>query len=167
MTQQPAHVIRRFLSTSLDFRLKRELSEFAQVDQDQQQQIIQLLGCAMLCGRRGKVEWFNNVPLNQVSALPVDVLGHRPGADIVEQWQFQLWLGLRAVAAVTGKPLAAPLTVVVKSLDLWRSNLDRTSTSPESAAHRVNKSMVLWLEGCSSGSEGLLQPSRYEDLRLI
>lgn len=87
------------------------------------------------------------------------LLPHRADANKVEDWQFEFWLGLRAVTSVTGKPLAVPSALIVQTLDLWRVNLAESSTNVESAAHRVNQSMVAWLESCSRGNQGLLPPA--------
>jgi hypothetical protein len=155
---QPAPVRRRFQNPSLGIRLQKELSGFAEVERKEQSQIIQLLGCSMLCGWPPKAGWFRNVPLNIIGALPVETLPHRAEADKVEDWQFELWIGLRAVTVVTGKPLAVPAAVIDRTLDLWRSNLAETSIDTTSNTHRLNQSMVAWLERCSREGRGLLPP---------
>ena len=156
---QSPRVCRRFQNPSLGIRLQKELSRFTQIVQQEQSQVIQLLGCSTLCGWSARAGWFNNVPLGTIGTLPVDTLPHRPDADKVEDWQLQLWLGLHAVTSVTGKPLAVPSAVIVRTLDLWRSNLAESSIDSESAAHRMNQSMVAWLERCSRENQGLLPPA--------
>jgi len=98
------------------------------------------------------------VSLNAVSELPVTALPHRADASKVEDWQYQLWLGLRAVTSATGKPLQVPADVISQTLNLWRCNLEESSIDPDSAEHQVNQSIVAWLEICLSGSLGLLPP---------
>ena len=158
--QQPPHVRQRFQNPSLGIRLQTELSRFTQVAPEEQGQIIQLLGCAALCGLFAKGCWFKNVPLSTIAALPLDTVPHRVDARKVEDWQFQLWLGLRVVTSVTGKPLAEPPALIVHTLGLWRVNLTESVLNPASAGHRVNQSMTTWLESCARGNQGLLLPAR-------
>jgi hypothetical protein len=152
---QPAQVRQRFQNPSLGDRLQTELSRFAQLDRQSQSQIIQLLGCSMLCRWPPKSGWFRNVPLDTISTLPVDALPHRDDADKVEGWQFSLWIGLRAVTVVTRTPLMVPAAVIDKTLELWRSNLAESSSDMTSNTHRLNQSMVAWLEICSREGRGL------------
>jgi hypothetical protein len=155
---QPTQHLRRFNHPSLGIRLRDELLRFAQADKQEQIEIIELLGCASLFGFSAKREWFDDVPISAIGTLPADVLPHPSNANKVDHWQFQLWLGLRAVTEVTGKPLAVPSAVIVRTLDLWRSNLAETSINAGSTEHCVNESMVTWLESCSRGNEGLVPP---------
>ena len=156
---QPPQVCRRFQNPGLGIRIWKDLSRFAQVDQQEQSQIIQLLGCATLCGWSERGAWFKNLPLRTVGKLPADTLPHGADAEKVEDWQFQLWLGLRAVTSVTGKPLTVPAALIAHTLDLWRSNLAESSSKAASAEYRVNQSMVTWLETCSRNNQGLLLPT--------
>jgi hypothetical protein len=154
---QPAAIRHRFQNPSLGIRVRAELSRFTRVAPQEQSRIIQLLGSAALFGLTAKKTWFATVPLATVARLPVDTLGHRAEAENVEDWQFQLWLGLRVVREVTSETLDIPVDAILRTLDLWRCNLTETSTSPRSAAHFVNESMVGWLERCSV--ERFLSPS--------
>ncbi|MEA2237819.1 MAG: hypothetical protein QOC81_2543 [Thermoanaerobaculia bacterium] len=156
---QPEQIRNRFRNPSLNIRIRKELSRFGELTGTERSQVIQLLGWAALFGATAKSIWFNNVALSTVGSLPEETLPHRVEADKVETWQFQLWLGLRAVTEVTGKPLEMPSAVIDKTLDLWRCNLAETSVKPESAEHFVNQFMVRWLERCSRENRGLLPPS--------
>jgi len=97
--------------------------------------------------------------LGTIGTLPVDALPHRAEAIKVENWQFQLWLGLRAVTKVTGKPLVVPSAATAQTLDLWRCNVAESSINVASVEHRVNLSMVAWLERCLRENQGLLPPA--------
>jgi hypothetical protein len=155
---QPLRVRQHFHDSSLKIRLQNELSRFSQVIQEEQSLITQFLGCTTLFGLSAKGNWFNNIRLNAICKLPVETLPHRAEATKVEDWQFQLWLGLSAVTEVTGKPLAVPLAVIVRTLDLWRVNLAESSLEPESAEHRVNQRIITWLESCVRANQGLVPP---------
>jgi hypothetical protein len=156
---QPPEIVRRFRSPSLALRLERELFRFGQITIGQQIQLIQLLGSSTLCGWLAEPRWFTKVALGSVAALPIAGLAHRPDADKVEDWQFQLWLGLRAVTATTGQAIPVSSDVILTTLRLWRANLVDASTDLKSYAYRVHHSMVAWLEICSRSNRGLVPPS--------
>jgi hypothetical protein len=84
--------------------------------------------------------------LDAAAKLPADSLPHRPDAEKVEFWQFNLWLGLREIASVTEQPLMIAPEVVARTLELWRVNLAASSTAPASTEHMVNQSMIAWLQ---------------------
>jgi hypothetical protein len=153
---QPPHVYQRFLHVSLDTRLERELLYFNNKNQMRHSHIIQLFGCATLCGRDIPAGRLSRVSLRQIRKLPLDELSHRPDASNVEHYQYQLWLGLRAVALVTGESIQVPADVIDRTLDLWKNNLETTTQEPKSATHHVNQSMVTWLEKCLQENQGLL-----------
>jgi hypothetical protein len=153
---QPLQIRRRFYNPSLGIRLQNEISRFAEVIPEGQSLIIQFLGCATLFGWSVRRDWFNGLPLDAVAALSTETLPHRAEAVRVEAWQFQLWLGLRAVVSITGKPLAVPAAIIERTLELWRSNLAESSINEGSTEHRVNRSMVAWLEMCLRGGQGLV-----------
>ena len=145
---QPKVIRQRFQNPKLGLRLRNDFSRFFEASAQEQSQIIQLLGSSALFGLPSRKEWFNEVLLDIASRLPVNTLPHRADSDKVEYWQFQLWLGLRVLSQVMGKPLETPKAVLGTTLDLWRSNLAETSVKAESAEHFVNQSMVSWLESC-------------------
>ena len=156
---QPPAIVRRFLNIGLGMRLQREFAQFAQAQPEQQCTMVQLLGCATLCGWHVRADLFANVSPSQMSRIPVDVLPHRPEASkCVEEYQFQLWLGLRAIVVTTGSPLKIDLEVVDRTLELWRVNLAETAQSEGSAEHKVNSEMVQWLGFCIHRHQGLLVP---------
>jgi len=155
---QPLWIRGRFLHASLGTRLQNELHNFDQAPQEEQSKIIQLLGSAALCGWDVKAAWFDGVSIDQISKLPVETLPHRPEAANVENWQFQLWLGLHTVARVTKKSMNVPAEIIDRTLDLWKKNLSETADKPNSPAYRVNQRMVNWLKACSQNNQGPLQP---------
>jgi hypothetical protein len=120
----------------------------------------------VLYGLSARPEWFRNIPLSLIGILPLDALPHRGDAGSVETEQFQLWLGLRAVTSITGNALAVPPAVLERTLDLWRVNLAESSKNPASTEHRVNQSMVNWLEKCARGDQGLLLPPEEKRIEL-
>ena len=76
----------------------------------------------------------------------MDTLPHRPDCTKVEAYQYNLWLGLRTLASVTGRPLPITSAVLTRTLELWRVNLAESSIDPYSIEHRVDQNMVDWLE---------------------
>ncbi|MBI2434051.1 MAG: hypothetical protein HYV26_14410, partial [Candidatus Hydrogenedentes bacterium] len=157
---QPPEVIRLFHDPSLSVRLENEFSKFALANSDVQSEMVQLLGCATLCGWSVMGRCFRGLSRTVIEVLPVDVLSHKPGATKVEDWQFQLWLGLRAIGSITNEPLSVPPAVLNETLCLWCANLAESANSPKSTAHLVNQSMVAWLERCRRGGGCTLLPDR-------
>lgn len=155
----PPEVLRRFRSSGLSFRLETELRWFAALDSSGRHQVIQLLGTAHLLGVRGDGQWFVKLPLAEVARLPTEALPHRSEAKMLEDWQLQLWLGLRVVATQAHGSLIVDETTLAHTLELWRVNLAETPPKPNSSAYRVNHSMVEWLGGCISIGRGLLIPN--------
>ncbi len=150
---------RRFHGKQLDWRLKTELAQFETAAPSEQSQIIQLLGCAGLCGWAVSQRSLAGITLRSVSQLPVSILPHRPEAAEVEDHQMQLWLGLRAFVSIMQERLPLPRAAIEETLKLWRANLGETASTPATVAHRVNQSMVAWLETCSRANPPALVPS--------
>ena len=155
---QTPEIMRRFLNIGLGIRLRREFAQFAQAQPEQQSTMVQLLGCATLCGWHVRADLFANVSPSQLSRIPVDELPHRPEASKVKEYQFQLWLGLRAFVVTTGNPLKIDIEVVDRTLELWRVNLAESAQSGGSTEHKVNSEMVQWLGSCTHRHQGLLVP---------
>jgi hypothetical protein len=162
---QPRAVIRRFWSQALARRLRREFSQLATRDDFGISAVIQLLGTAQLSGSKISSSLFEGVPLARISRLP-KIIGHRSTAKIVEQWQRQLWFGLRVVASTALGPLIVDPESTNQTLDLWRRNIDGagdwpgTKEQPDTTAHRINASMVDWLTRCVSIDGGALFPNQ-------
>lgn len=150
---------RQFHGKQLGWRLKQELSRFETAAPSEQSQVIQLLGCAGLCGWAVSQRSLVGITLGSVSKLPVSVLPHRPESAEVEDHQMQLWLGLRAFVSITWKGLPLARAIIDETLKLWRANLAETAATPATTAHRVNQSMVVWLEACSRANPPALVPS--------
>ena len=155
---QPPEIIRRFLNIGLSIRLQRDFAQFDQAVPELQSTMVQLLGCATFCGWHVKAEFFANVSPIQVKRLPADVLPHKPEASKVEDWQFQLWLGLRAFVATTGKPLKIDQEVIDRTVELWSVNLAESAQTGSSPEHKVNSEMVQWLVSCTHQHQGFLVP---------
>ena len=143
---QTSRICRYFSHPSLGIRLRSELSRFSEASEQEQCGIIQLLGCAALFGIPAGRQLPASVSVEAVSRLPVDTLPHGVDASKVEELQFQLWVGLRAVTEATGMPLLVPSDIIGQTLDLWRNNLEESSLTPDSIEHRLNQEMVTWLQ---------------------
>lgn len=150
---------RQFHYKGLGGRLTRELARFESATFNDQSQIIQLLGSAALCGWAISYRNLSSIKLNSVSQLPLSVLRHRVDATKIESYQLQLWLGLRNFVSVRRVILFLPLETLEETLTLWRTNLEETSQTPATAAHRINLSMVKWLEDCCRAIPSALLPN--------
>lgn len=151
---------RRFHHSQLGRRLNEELSRFEQADPTEQSQVVQLMGCASLCGWRISARSIASIPRASVVALPVHVHPHDAESDIVDDYQIQLWLGLRVFVSVTRTRLSVPLPLIQDTLRRWRRNLAKTESMPDSAARRLDGSMVSWLETCAHPRTRALVASR-------
>jgi hypothetical protein len=136
--------------------LNKEMGRFSGTEAaDDRPQIIQLFGCAWLCGGTVSARFLANIDPIALSQL----LPHRPAAKKVEDYQWQFWLGLRAFVSITCKPLPTAEELIEETLRLWRANLDETSVAPMSTEHLINQSMVTWLESCLRAMPITLLPS--------
>lgn len=156
---QPLERCQQFHHKELGGRLNKELALFEKAAPREQSQIIQFLGCAGLCGWAVSRRSLDGIALGSMSQLPVSILPHRPEATRVEDHQLQLWLGLRAFVSITRERLPLPREAIKITLELWRANLTETASTPATAAHRVNQSMVSWLNTCSRANPPALVPS--------
>jgi hypothetical protein len=157
---QSAERCRQFHHKGLGGRLNKGLAGFETALPNDQSQIIQFLGCAGLCGWAVSQRSLAGIKPGSVSQLPLGVLPHRPEAAKVEDHQLQLWLGLRAFVSITKERLSLPRNTIEETLKLWRANLGETASTPGTAAHRINQSMVAWLETCLRMNPPALMPSK-------
>ncbi len=151
---------RQFHHKGLGGRLNKELERFETAAPAEQSQIIQFLGCAGLCGWAVSQRGLSGITHESVSQLPVNILPHRARAAQVEDYQVQLWLGLRTFVSITRASLLLPRATINETLKLWRANLGETALTPATTAHRVNQNMVAWLGICSSANPPALLPSQ-------
>ncbi len=158
--RQSVERCRQFHSKQLDWRLKKELSQFEQSMPSDQAQIIQFLGCAVLCGRDVSLRSLDGITSGTLLQLPLSILPHRQETANVEELQVKLWLGLRAFVSIKQKRLPLPRETIEETLGRWRVNLAETSSSPATTAHRVNRSMVTWLEVCAHTNLPSLLPAQ-------
>jgi hypothetical protein len=157
---QTRDVLKRFHSSGLGIRLRKEWAAFARHKPDDKCLTVQMFGSATLCGWVASRQWFENVSMQEMAELPVSVLPHQQDAVEVEPFQYQLWLGLRAVASVTNRVIPVGAACISATLALWLNNLSSTSPAPHGTEHRLNQSMVKWFEKCSSDTRGFLLPER-------
>ncbi|HRI13045.1 MAG TPA: hypothetical protein PLX89_08570, partial [Verrucomicrobiota bacterium] len=150
---------RQFHHKGLGGRLIKELARFETAAPNEQSAFMQFLGCAGLCGWAVSQRSLASITFATVSELPLGILPHRPEATKIEDYQLQLWLGLRAFVSITRERLPLPRETIEQTLKLWRANLGETALTPATAAHRVNQSMVAWLETCSRATPPALVPS--------
>jgi hypothetical protein len=106
------------------------------------------------------VSLFANTDYRRLAPLPETELTHRKEAVHVQEWQYQLWLGLRTIVSVTRRSLPLAPGLIRQTRDLWRSNLERSALMPQSAEHRVDQQMVAWLETCLTRGECNLIPPK-------
>lgn len=156
--RQPIEIRRLFEDVGLRIRLGQELARFPGVNPQEQSLIIQLLGSASMFGLKIPRGWVEHLPLSALASLPVKVLPHAQDAEKVEDWHLQLWVGLRAVAGITGQGLKVLPDAVRQTLELWQFNLRESTPNPASAEHALNTDMVGWLSACSRA--GVLLPNR-------
>ncbi|WP_332771840.1 SIR2 family protein [Phenylobacterium sp.] len=162
--QRPS-AIRLFWHPALGSRLRRELVDFARFDDQGRSATIELLGASQLVGWRVNRTLLQNVTPDLVGEIPHH-MPHRAEARTVEQWQRQAWLGLRVVASTGPGPLYVDPVAVTETLELWRNNIvgvddqPGTNEAPGATAHRINVSMVQWLERCAQTKTGQLLPNR-------
>ncbi|QDV90589.1 hypothetical protein RAS2_16690 [Phycisphaerae bacterium RAS2] len=155
---QSVNRCQQFNHKGLDRRLEEELGQFESAAPHEQSQIIQFLGCAGLCGWLASQRVLACITIKSLSLLPLSVLPHRPEAKRVEDYQYQLWLGLRVFVGVTRQTLSLDRETISETLLLWRANFAETDSMPTTATHRVNQSMVAWLEICSCADPPALVP---------
>jgi hypothetical protein len=155
---QPSKIYRRLKIPALTNRVENEIKKFHLVDAQQQSNILQLLGCAILFGCSIKPRLLINLPFYRISMLPVVTLPHRIEAIKVEVPQYQLWLGLHAITAITNKLLYVPREQIIQTLNLWKVNLSESLSNNESVEYQLNKEMVIWLEFCISRGRDILYP---------
>ncbi|MDB6078071.1 MAG: hypothetical protein JWO82_1818, partial [Akkermansiaceae bacterium] len=150
---------RCFHHKGLGGRINKELIRIETADPKEQSQIIQLIGCAVLSGWAVSRRYLAGISPETVARLPFEIQGHRSESLKVEDNQLQLWLGLRVFVSLTRQRLPLSLDIIEETLELWRSNLMETASNPLSAAHRLNQSMVAWLETCIRAKPPSLLPS--------
>ena len=159
---QPTHVVRRFRNVGLQLRINKEFSVFSKLDSEHQHLCVQLLGCSVLFGQSADIYLLRDATDEIFSMLPERILPHREGETHVEEWQYQLWLGLRTVVALNKRPLTLAPDLIRQTRDLWRFNLERSATAPLGAEHRVDQQMVAWLDDCLRRGEcDLIPPNRF------
>jgi hypothetical protein len=149
-TTQSPEIIQLFWGRSLDWRILHAVSRMSSSDDSKLCHIVQLIGGAQLAGRWIKRASFSrsDALMVRLGELPARVLLHRPGFDGIEPMQAQLWLGLRVACALAERPIPIATTVLDETIARWRVTLTRSAGDPGSTIHRVNRSMLGWLEEC-------------------
>jgi hypothetical protein len=145
-TRQTWEVAKRFQNPSLGIRLSSELKQFSQSTPDYRSEVIQLLGCATLFGCVVKPAALNQIDFQDLARLPIETLPHRPDATMIEDYQLQLWLGLRAVVILTERRLPVPGEVLEQTLILWRSRELAGKSDHTEVEKELHASMIEWLE---------------------
>ena len=156
---QPVELCRQFHHKGLGGRLSKELGCFNDATPSVQSQGIQFLGCSSLCGWAVSQRSLDSITHETISQVPLSILPHRPEVARIEEHQWQLWLGLRAFVSIKRERLRLPSETIEQTLKLWRVNLEETAATPATTAHRVNQSMIRWLEVCSRIHLPALLPS--------
>jgi hypothetical protein len=156
---QPVERCQKFHHRGLGGRLSNELERFNVATPSAQTEAIQLLGCSSLCGWAISQRSLGGITHEAISQLPLNILPHNPEVARIDDHQWQLWLGLRAFVSIKRERLRLPSETIEQTLNLWRANLEETAAKPATTAHRVNQSMVRWLETCSRENMPALLPS--------
>src|SRR5712692_11659664 len=97
--------------------VRREFSAPAEIADESLNAAVQLVGSSQLSGWAISRALLVKAPLDRIGSLP-SVIQHRPEAVVVELWQRQLWLGLRAVASIDPRRLFVEPQVIKRSLEL-------------------------------------------------
>lgn len=161
---QPPQAIRCFWNRELGSRLIREFTN-TRLDDQGLNAATQLLGSSQLAGWTINRTLLHDVDVARVGRLP-RLVPHRPESLIAEQWARQLWFGLRVIALVAPRNVIVDRALIDQTLQLWRKNIEGTddwpgtNQRPDSNAHRINVSMVKWLEDCVQAGSGRLVRSQ-------
>ncbi|MES2939690.1 MAG: SIR2 family protein [Pseudomonadota bacterium] len=156
---QPPSILRLFWAPALKWRVSTALTGLANVEREMLSGHVQFIGAAQLMGQRMSRQPFAIARLDLVAKLPLDVLPHRAEADGIESRQRNLWLGLRVVASLADMPPVGR-AVIEETLQRWYLALQDSAAAPGHVEHRLNQSMVAWLEACMRTRQGVLFPSR-------
>jgi hypothetical protein len=154
---QPPELCRRFDYEGC-LRLNEELARFETAGPKKQSEIIQFLGCAHLCGWPVSPGSLANIRPESIPQLRY--ITDEPEVARVRHAQFQVWLGLRAFVSTTRKTLPFTRNTIEETLKRWRVNLEEEASLPGTVAHRVNQSMIAWLEACLRAEPPALLPSQ-------
>lgn len=150
------NVVCQFWHHAITTRLRKDFANPSLLDDQELSAAIQFLGASSLSGWAINRRILINMPLDRVGNL-ARVTAHRQDARIVEPWQRQLWLGLRVAASIGPGQIFVDSDILLQTLSLWHKNIDGTDDwlgtkeQPNTTSHRINVSMVEWLELCSEG----------------
>lgn len=158
---QTVDCIRRFHHPALGQRLRAELARFRDMMPLDRSAILQLLGCAGLCGWAISRKTVENIPMRFIVGLPRSAYPHRSKVGNVEPIQYQFWLGLRSLASILNGPLPIAPLEIEETLQRWRVNLAESSTVALDTTHKhVDVDMVAWLERCLQTHPVALLPAK-------
>lgn len=127
---QPPAILHSFWSSTLTARIGAALAALASAETKCLCMMVQLVGAAGLIGLRMPPAPIAAARLDRIAQLPVDVLPHRLAAGGIEDYQRNLWLGLRAVATLAPVPLPVSQDVIEDTLRRWRVNLQVSAVEP-------------------------------------
>ena len=164
--QEPPQMIARLWSPALDHRLTAATDSLRRAREKELGANIRFLAAGALAGRLVKGVPLGQAELDRICRLPVDVLQHDPGAEGVDDWRQQLWMGLRFLASQSPGTMVVDLSAIQCTLVRWQVNHETTSIDPSTTAHWINKSMVRWLTACLANGTGKLL-SDHEPLWLL
>jgi len=157
---QPMERCQQFHHRRLSSRLNAEFSKFHAVNSADRSSILQLVGCAELCGWKVVRPAFCEIGDDIISDLLLEVLPLQNDATKVEVHQFQLWLGVRVYVSTMDCRVCLPRAFIEQTFELWKLNLEESSSTPLTVTHRLNQSMVGWLESCLFVNPPALVPER-------
>ena len=162
--RQPTQVLSRFWCPGLDLRIRQAVINLEATQDDELAANLRFIAVCALAGRVAPLELVTKLVLDKISRLPLEVLAHKPDASDVDNWRWQLWIGLRLLASADIGQMSIDASTIDQTLSLWKSNLEESGANVASNLRRINESMVLWLSACALSGTGLLLPG-HEPLR--
>ena len=147
MCQSPS-IIHLFWCAGLRRKIEEAITSLKEENGEELSKLVQFIGASNLCGIRIPRLQLTDLTLQRIESLPCKILPHEPGHVKVERWQRQLWIGLRTIATLSSMPIPVDLSALNKTYELWKANEEETRAEPDQLPHRINQSMIKWLEDC-------------------
>lgn len=144
----PEDMQRLFRQDSLDLRIQRDLLSFPEASNGQRSRIIQFLGSCVIFGRTIDPAWVGGIVIDELPKLVERVLPHPADAEYVQIYQYQLWVGMRAMAYLLGGSIPVSERTIDRTLALWKGNLEYSEKDMDSTEHEWNIEMISWLREC-------------------
>ena len=141
-------VRQRAKSPVLDDRLKAELSKNLSRDPEHYSAVIQSVGTIFMLKMQIDPRLLRHLAPADVAGLPMEVLPHRPDVPYVEDFQLQLWWGIRAYQCLNPqrKRLALDRPLLDDTRARWVVRAEHSKSDTETRAHELDLVMLRWLD---------------------